>query len=65
MKANKFNKREKVNVFKNNGEICCSGTISGVHMNFCTYEKEYDVDYEKEGRVWTMICVPEKNIQTI
>ena len=65
MKAVKFNKGGKVNVFRYNGELYISGTISGIHTNFCTFEHEYDVDYEKEGRIWTMICVPEKNIQLI
>lgn len=65
MKANKFNKGQQVNVVKNNGEVILEGVISQCDINLCTFGIEYDVDYEKEGRIWTMICIPEKNVQLI
>ena len=44
-----------------NGKV--EGTISGVDMNVCTFEVEYSVDYLKEGKTWTMICVPARAIE--
>lgn len=65
MNTIKFNKGDKVNVLRNNGNLYITGTISGTHTNFCTFKQEYDVDYEVDGKTLTMICIPEKNIQLI
>ncbi len=60
----KFQRNQRVNVVKN-GKVMVTGTITDTHTNFCTYEQEYDVDYDKDGKTWTLICVPESAIQAI
>lgn len=55
---NKFNKGDKVRITKRNGETI-TGTISGWDYNVCTFEVEYDVDYLKDGKNFTMICIPQ------
>lgn len=55
---NKFNKGDKVTVTRRNGAKVI-GTISGWDYNVCTFEVEYDVDYLKDGKNFTMICVPQ------
>lgn len=57
----RFEKGQKVKVTANNGKSI-EGTVKGWDYNFCTFEKEYDIDYLKNDKVWTMIGVPEKNI---
>lgn len=57
----KFQKGQKVQVFKNGG-LYITGTISSSHVNQCTYEMMYDVDFEKEGDILTLTCIPEQNI---
>lgn len=62
MKTSKFNKGEKVRFnTKRNGMI--EGVISCIDTNICTFEIQYDVDYIKEGKTWTMIGVPESVIE--
>lgn len=58
---NKFNKGDKVTVTHRNGETL-SGTIAGWDYNVCTFEVEYYVDYLKDGKIFTMICVPQTAI---
>ena len=33
--------------------------------NICTFGREYNVDYMKDGQVWIVICVPEDVIQEL
>jgi small nuclear ribonucleoprotein (snRNP)-like protein len=58
---NKFNKGDKVTVTRRNGDTL-TGTISGWDYNVCTFEVEYDVDYLKDGKIFTLICVPQTAI---
>lgn len=58
---NKFSKGDKVTVTRRNGEII-SGTVLDWDYNLCTWDIEYDVDYLKDGKVFTMLCVPESAI---
>lgn len=58
---NKFNKGDKVTVTRRNGEKI-SGTINDWDYNYCTFEVEYDVDYLKNGKIFTLICVPQTAI---
>lgn len=60
----RFNNGDKVMVTKRNGEVQ-NGVIRDADYNLCTYKPQYDVDYEKDGRVWTMICVPESAIEEV
>lgn len=56
---NKFSKGDKVIVTRRNGAKVI-GTIAGWdYYNVCTFEVEYDVDYLKDGKIFTMICVPQ------
>ena len=48
MKATEFKKGQSVVVTTKNG---------------CTFEADYSVDYLKEGKTWTMICVPARAIE--
>lgn len=48
-------------VITKNGKI--EGKISSVDINICTWETEYSVDYLKDGKIWTMICVPARAIE--
>mgnify|MGYP007098413554 FL=1 len=61
MKATEFKKGHSVVVTTKNGKG--EGNISGVDMIVCTFEVEYSVDYLKEGKTWTMICVPARAIE--
>lgn len=61
MKTVEFKKDQSVVVTTKNGKI--KGVISSVDMNVCTFETEYSVDYLKEGKTWTMICVPARAIE--
>ena len=45
----KFKKGQSVRITKRNGEVI----------------DEYNVDYTKDGQVWTVICVPEDAIQEL
>lgn len=58
---NKFGKGDKVTVTRRNGAKVI-GIISGWDYNVCTFEVEYDVDYLKDGKNFTMICVPQTAI---
>lgn len=63
MKA-KFEKGQEVQVTKANDETV-TGVIKGWDYNCCTFDVQYDVDYVKDGNVWTLICVPEECIELI
>lgn len=58
MEIKEFKKGDKVYMKTRKGEV--EGIISRVDTNFCTWKREYDVDYKIEGssREWTMIGVP-------
>ena len=56
-----FEKGQKVKVTTKSGKII-EGTVKDWDYNYCTFEKEYAIGYLKNGEVWTMIGVPEKNI---
>lgn len=58
---NKFSKGDKVTVIRRNGDTI-TGTISGWDYNVCTFEVEYDVDYLKDGKIFTLIYVPQTAI---
>lgn len=58
---NKFNKGDKVIVTRRNGEKI-SGTINDWDYNYCTFDVQYDVDYLKDGKKFTLICVPQTAI---
>nr|DAF67741.1 MAG TPA: SERINE PROTEINASE B COMPLEX WITH(SERINE PROTEINASE-INHIBITOR) [Caudoviricetes sp.] len=60
--ANKFKKGDYVTVSKN-GKFICSGIVKGWDYNQCTFEIQYDIDYLKSDRVFTMIGVTEENIK--
>lgn len=60
----KFEKGQEVRVTKTNGETV-TGVIKERYYNYCTFDVQYDVDYVKDGNVWTLICVPEENIELI
>lgn len=59
MKA-EFKKGQSVFVATRKGQI--KGIISHINMNICTWETEYSIDYQKNGKTWTMIGVPAKAI---
>lgn len=61
---NKFNKGDKVTVTRSNGETI-TGTINDWDYNYCTFGVQYDVDYLKDGKNFTLICVPQTAIQLI
>ena len=60
----KFKKGESVRITGTNGDII-NGVVKGWDYNCCTFGREYDIDYIKNGQVWTMICVPEDKIELI
>lgn len=60
----RFEKGQKVKVTTKSGKSI-EGTVKDWDYNYCTFEKEYAIDYLKDGKVWTMIGVPEKNITLI
>ena len=55
----KFKKGQSVRITKRNGEII-DGIVRDWDYNICTFVREYNIDYMKNGQVWTVICVPEK-----
>lgn len=59
-----FEKGQRVRVTKNNGEVV-EGTIRDWDYNPCTFAREYSLDYMKDGKRWTMICIPEANVEAI
>lgn len=54
----KFKKGQSVRITKRNGEII-DGIVRDWDYNICTFVREYNIDYMKNGQVWTVICVPE------
>ena len=48
-------------ITKRNGEII-DGIVRDWDYNICTFVREYNIDYMKNGQVWTVICVPEDAI---
>lgn len=56
-------KGQSVVVTTKKGKV--EGVISSIDMNVCTFETEYSVDYQKDGKIWTMICVPAEAIEVI
>ena len=58
METKEFKKGDKVYFKTSKGEI--EGIISGVNTNFCTFKREYDIDFKIEGssREWTILGVP-------
>lgn len=63
MKEIEFKKGQSVIVTTKNGKI--EGKISSVDTNICTWETEYSVEYLKDGKTWTMICVPARAIENL
>ena len=57
----KFKKGDKVAVTTKQGRII-TGEIRDWDYNACTFEREYDLDYDKDGKKWTIIGVPEDKI---
>jgi len=53
-----FNKGDKVIVTRRNGAKI-SGTVRDWDYNVCTFEVEYSIDYLKDGKIFTLICVPQ------
>ena len=51
----KFKKGQSVRITKRNGEVI-DGVIRDWDYNICTFGREYDVDYMKDGQVWTVMC---------
>ena len=66
MKA-KFKQGDKVRVVKKGKIILDNGIISNIDINDCTFEMQYSVEYfnKEKNMQYTMICVPEKNIEKI
>ena len=60
----KFNKGQRVRVTKKDGEVV-EGTINDWDYNCCTFDKEYSLDYLKNGDTWTLIGIPESNIEAL
>ena len=60
----KFKKGQSVRITKRNGEVI-DGVIRDWDYNICSFGREYNVDYMKDGQVWTVICVPEDAIQEV
>ena len=58
----KFNKGQRVRVTKKDGEVV-EGTINDWDYNCCTFDREYSLDYLKNGDTWTLIGIPESNIE--
>lgn len=58
---NKFNKGDKVIVTRRNGATI-AGRIADWDYNVCTFEVEYSVNYLKDGKFFTLICVPQTAI---
>nr|DAG24688.1 MAG TPA: hypothetical protein [Caudoviricetes sp.] len=60
----KFNKGQRVRVTKKDGEVV-EGTINDWDYNCCTFDREYSLDYLKNGDTWTLIGIPESNIEAL
>lgn len=60
----KFKKGQSVRITKRNGEII-DGIVRDWDYNICTFVREYNIDYMKNGQVWTVICVPEDAIKEL
>lgn len=60
----KFKAGQQVRVTRKNGEIV-EGAIRDWDYNCCTFEQEYDLDYLKDGKTWTIIGIPEANIEAL
>lgn len=58
---NKFDEGDKVIVTRRNGAKL-SGTVRNWDYNVCTFEVEYSIDYFKDGKIFTLICVPQTAI---
>lgn len=56
-----FKKGQSVVVTTKNGKV--KGVISSIGTNVCTFEVEYSVDYQKDGKTWTMIGIPARAIE--
>ena len=59
----KSKKGQPVNVHAKSGII--KGIIKRVEVNLCTFEIQYDIEYRKDGKNWTMICIPETAITSL
>ena len=53
----KFKKGQSVRITKRNGEII-DGIVRDWDYNICTFVREYNIDYMKNGQVWTVRCFP-------
>ena len=51
-------------ITKRKGEII-DGIVRDWDYNICTFVREYNIDYMKNGQVWTVICVPEDAIKEL
>lgn len=60
----KFHEGQKVRITQKNGETI-DGVIRDWDYNCCTFERQYSVDYLKDGKDWIMIGVPEDCIELI
>ena len=60
----KFKKVHSVSITKRNG-VVIDGVILDWYYIICSFCREYNVDYMKDGQVWTVICVPEDAIQEL
>lgn len=60
----KFKRGQWVRVTRKNGTVT-EGTIRDWDYNCCTFEREYSLDHWYEGHPWTMIGIPETNIEAI
>lgn len=49
----KFKKGQSVRITKRNGEII-DGIVRDWDYNICTFVREYNIDYMKNGQVWTV-----------
>lgn len=60
----KFRQGQWGRVRRKDGTVT-EGTIRDWDYNGCTFEREYILDHQKEGRPWTMIGIPEANIEAV
>ena len=60
----RYKKGDKVKVTMRGGKVI-DGIVHDADYNLCTFEKQYDVDYELNGRTRTMMCVPESAIEKV
>lgn len=54
----------RARVASRNGKVI-EGTLGNWDYNPCTFEKEYDLHYMKDGNVWTLIGIPEDRIEVL